>query len=260
MERDQRTLRPLFKLKDCITLFRYVLAKYHYETEELTPADQFISNYTYVALEDYAKKDHQWFNNHLSLLSKLKQELYYLNHEFKYRTHKNKPEVSCYFPKEQKSLQLSPRAFLGLKSDPRFQRVYRLAIGLKSDLRKFSPAPYIGVGYKDKGTRRIPSEDGSPTWQELASKNIGYNPILTEGESVAKVIANQIFSPYSASPEEFQKLEKLIVEHRALCLKDKSLSLNLIRRINTESRHGNRARYYRGNGPDKPRATGHTYS
>jgi len=28
---------------------------------------------------------------------------------------------------------------------------------------------FIGVGYKDKGSRRIPSEDASPSWQEVAS-------------------------------------------------------------------------------------------
>lgn len=29
---------------------------------------------------------------------------------------------------------------------------------------------YIGVGYKDKGNRRDPAHDGSPSWQEVASK------------------------------------------------------------------------------------------
>jgi len=39
---------------------------------------------------------------------------------------------------------------------------------------KFSNIPpkrYIGVGYKDKGSRRIISFDGSPSWQEIASSS-----------------------------------------------------------------------------------------
>lgn len=34
---------------------------------------------------------------------------------------------------------------------------------------KLPPQKYIGVGYKDKGTRRDPSTDASPAWQEVAS-------------------------------------------------------------------------------------------
>jgi hypothetical protein len=34
---------------------------------------------------------------------------------------------------------------------------------------KIPPARFIGVGYKDKGSRKISSYDGSPSWQEVAS-------------------------------------------------------------------------------------------
>jgi hypothetical protein len=35
--------------------------------------------------------------------------------------------------------------------------------------KKFPPKKIIGVGYKDKGTRRNNAEDGSPSWKEVAS-------------------------------------------------------------------------------------------
>lgn len=35
------------------------------------------------------------------------------------------------------------------------------------------PKPYIGVGYKDKGTRRDTAQDGSPSWQEVAMDRRG---------------------------------------------------------------------------------------
>lgn len=39
--------------------------------------------------------------------------------------------------------------------------------------KTLSPASYIGVGYRDKGSARIPHLDGSPTWQEVAVQPIG---------------------------------------------------------------------------------------
>lgn len=39
--------------------------------------------------------------------------------------------------------------------------------------RKQLPKPRrIGVGYRDKGHRRDPAYDGSPSWQEVASRNL----------------------------------------------------------------------------------------
>lgn len=37
--------------------------------------------------------------------------------------------------------------------------------------RRTPPKAYIGIGYKDKGSRREPAEDGSPKWQEVATFN-----------------------------------------------------------------------------------------
>lgn len=39
--------------------------------------------------------------------------------------------------------------------------------------KELRPKPYIGVGYKDKGTRRDPAYDGSPSWQEVAMDRRG---------------------------------------------------------------------------------------
>lgn len=70
----------------------------------------------------------------------------------------------------QKSI-MTRRAFLGLRTD------------LK-DFFKFSnrrlkrnppPQRYIGVGYRDKGTAKDLTIDGSPSWQEVASNNNSFN-------------------------------------------------------------------------------------
>lgn len=44
--------------------------------------------------------------------------------------------------------------------------VQRMNRRLKKNPR---PQPYIGVGYRDQGTCRVPSTDASPSWQEVAS-------------------------------------------------------------------------------------------
>lgn len=51
----------------------------------------------------------------------------------------------------------------------KFHVVPTRSLGIPKE--QIPPKPYIGVGYKDKGTRRDPSWDGSPSWQEVAMAN-----------------------------------------------------------------------------------------
>lgn len=62
---------------------------------------------------------------------------------------------------------LNPRAYLSLETEIRPER---FLVRLNRSLRK-SPPPerYIGVGYRDKGTARVVSEDGSPNWTQVAA-------------------------------------------------------------------------------------------
>ena len=60
---------------------------------------------------------------------------------------------------------MSSRAFLGLN--------VRLRDYFKFHNRRLSQSPppqrFIGVGYRDKGTARVDSIDGSPSWQDVAA-------------------------------------------------------------------------------------------
>jgi hypothetical protein len=38
--------------------------------------------------------------------------------------------------------------------------------------KRLPPQPYIGVGYRDKGSLRDPAKDGSPHWKEVAMSSI----------------------------------------------------------------------------------------
>lgn len=60
----------------------------------------------------------------------------------------------------------SPRTFLSIKKKPEdFIKVRNRAHETKLHLKR-----YIGVGYRDKGTASIPSENGSPSWQTVAQR------------------------------------------------------------------------------------------
>jgi hypothetical protein len=41
--------------------------------------------------------------------------------------------------------------------------------------KRHPPKRFVGVGYRDKGSRRIPSTDGRPAWQEVASEPVIYD-------------------------------------------------------------------------------------
>lgn len=45
--------------------------------------------------------------------------------------------------------------------------------------KKLPPERYIGVGYRDKGSRRDEAWDGSPSWQDVASRK-SYKELLDE--------------------------------------------------------------------------------
>jgi hypothetical protein len=61
---------------------------------------------------------------------------------------------------------LNPRAYLSLETKIRPERF----IVRQNRLLRKDPPPlrYIGVGYRDKGTARVVSEDGSPNWTQVA--------------------------------------------------------------------------------------------
>jgi hypothetical protein len=60
------------------------------------------------------------------------------------------------------------RSFFGMERTG-WSKHYRLSFNSRLVRRRVPPVPYIGVGYKDKGSRRDVANDGSPSWQVVAS-------------------------------------------------------------------------------------------
>lgn len=63
----------------------------------------------------------------------------------------------------------SAREYFGLCGQRNLRDSYRLVLHDAIEPRRFPPKKIIGVGYKDKGTRRNTAVDGSPSWKEVAS-------------------------------------------------------------------------------------------
>ena len=63
--------------------------------------------------------------------------------------------------------------------------------------KRHPPQRFVGVGYRDKGTRKINSTDASPAWQEVASSPVIYDNgrILDPGSLNTKTIRVKAFNP-----------------------------------------------------------------
>jgi hypothetical protein len=61
-----------------------------------------------------------------------------------------------------------PEAFYGLMGQRELRNSFRVQFK-SSWVPPKQVVRYIGVGYKDKGSRRFPELDGSPSWQEVAT-------------------------------------------------------------------------------------------
>jgi hypothetical protein len=69
-----------------------------------------------------------------------------------------------------RSFLFSPHALWGMRST--FKPMKFLIRDNRAFRRKSFESKHVGVGYKDKGNKRVPHYDGSPAWQEVAASNV----------------------------------------------------------------------------------------
>jgi hypothetical protein len=60
------------------------------------------------------------------------------------------------------------------------------------DTKLLPPKRFIGIGYRDKGTARIPHLDGSPRWQEVASRASNLERRIHETREKVNVEGNEV--------------------------------------------------------------------
>jgi len=170
-------------------LFQYLLSKSLYSSDGLHVDDYLVMFDIYFQMID--SKDPNFQNRVIELSN---ESLINVLRHFR------GIKVFPYHPKDVsrehlRSLPmiLHPNAFFGIEGQGTYRNSYRLSLHALLIPRRITPKAYIGVGYKDKGSRREPALDGSPSWQEVATHSAnqeresqelpGLPPISSEGEA-----------------------------------------------------------------------------
>jgi len=151
-----------------ITLYKFLLAKLLYSLEGLALEEYLLVFQLYFELTEirdplFVSKHGDFLQHSLLLLNAIKEAKY-----FPVQTDQEEggPDVSIFegaFP--------TKRQYFGLAGQRDLRRSFRLILNDTIVPQKLPPARFIGVGYKDKGSRRDPAFDGSPGWKEVASFN-----------------------------------------------------------------------------------------
>jgi hypothetical protein len=98
------------------------------------------------------------------------------------------------FPLINKNIEKEPptgipskREYFGLVGQRDLKKSYRLVFRDTIVPPRLPPDRYIGVGYKDKGSRRNPAKDGSGSWQEIGTHFANLEREADEAESLISV-------------------------------------------------------------------------
>lgn len=153
-------------------LFRFLLAKMLYEREEGLHIDEFLVLWElYLQLQGLLSKDPSF---------KEKYERFFRDSFLFFQELGNQKE----FPirvEDDENLQYLERirdvlepmlptraAYFGLKGQKNLRSGFSLVFEDEILQRKIPEGRRIGVGYRDKGSRRDPAFDGSPDWRDVA--------------------------------------------------------------------------------------------
>lgn len=154
-------------------LFRFLLAKMLYEREEGLHLDEFLVLWElYLQLLEVQSKDPSF---------REKYEDFFRNSFLFFRELGSQKEFPIRI-EEQENLQYLERlskvlepmlptrpAYFGLKGQKNLKSGFSLVFADELLSRKIPEGRRIGVGYRDKGSRRDLAFDGSPDWREVAT-------------------------------------------------------------------------------------------
>lgn len=154
-----------------VTIFRYLLSKLIYDLDGLHLDEYLVLLELYYSLTE--SKDP-------SLLQKYGKSFVETIPFFKILGEGRKfplmlkridvPEVQDYYIQYLGNLLLSKESYFGMRGNRNIRDSFYIQINYPLFPRKEKTKRFIGVGYKDKGSRQNLAEDGSPAWQEVASE------------------------------------------------------------------------------------------
>lgn len=154
-----------------ITLFRFLTAKALYD-EDGMHLDEFLVlfeiYYNLLSQTDtsFVEKYGKWFEETIPFFQDLaKATVFPLKLEkSEERSFRNLIEFLA-------PVLPSKSAYFGLKGQKGLRRGWRIQLNRTLPPARIQPKAYIGVGYRDKGSRKDVAYDGSPHWKEVASHN-----------------------------------------------------------------------------------------
>jgi len=157
-----------------MTLFRFFLAKLLYDKEEGLHFDEFVVMWEiFQEILDQADHDEIYAKKYENFLF----ESYFLfqalnfQHEFPIRVDESDPETYENLLQKLGPILPTRSAYFGLKGQKGLRSGYSIVFDSDLPLRSLTEQRRIGVGYRDKGSRRNPALDGSPDWREVVLSN-----------------------------------------------------------------------------------------
>jgi hypothetical protein len=147
-----------------VTLHKFLMAKMLIDEEGLHLDEYIVLNELHFNLlenqeKDFLNKNSNYLRKSGKLLSLVSQNLVFP------MVIKQKPSETYLSQNEIPTR----RQYYGLKGQRDLRNSFRLILNDTIIHPKIPDERYIGVGYKDKGSRRQPNLDGSPSWQEVAT-------------------------------------------------------------------------------------------
>jgi hypothetical protein len=153
-----------------ITLYRNLLAAVCYEQGGISIEEILVLYDLAQKMEEKRQRDKafddkygDWLITSFDFIGTLSPQVF----PFQYKGDVSKAEetLTPFLPSRQ--------AYYGWKRNPVRETPAR--IQLRNPLappRTLPPKRFVGVGYRDKGTRRDPAVDGSPSWQDVANSAV----------------------------------------------------------------------------------------
>jgi hypothetical protein len=156
-------------------LFRFLLAKLLYEKEEGLHLDEFLVMWElYLQLLEVNSKDPSFHEKYGDFFEKSLYLFRLLGESREFPIRIEEDDSAQYLERIREVLEpmLPTRsAYFGLKGQKSLKSCFSLDFANDLIQRKLPEPRVIGVGYRDKGSRRDLAVDGSPDWKEVFFAN-----------------------------------------------------------------------------------------
>lgn len=148
-------------------LYRFLLSKLFYEEEGLHLDDYLVLWELHLNLNQLLEKDPNFREKYQKAFKALDIFFGILGNEtsFPIQLDVQNPRMLD-FIKMMDPFIPSKNAYYGLKNQKNLKLYYRLVFQNTLRVQKLPPKAYMGVGYKDQGTKRK-EEDGNPHWSDV---------------------------------------------------------------------------------------------